>query len=102
MSDKIIVWFLKAWRGYSAEELAGFDVEVAKGLRSKGFAEIYEGEGEVTGKQRPARASAAKTNGTKSTGKTLTSDSPTGTTGTPPAKGGEGGEGGEGDDEGKP
>lgn len=45
MSDKIVVRFLKAWRGYSADELAGFDPDVVEGLKVKGFAEVYEGGG---------------------------------------------------------
>jgi hypothetical protein len=63
MSDKVVVRFLKAWRGYSADELAGFDEAVADGLKSKGFAEAYEAGSEST--RKPAKAQRAAT-GTKS------------------------------------
>lgn len=62
MSDKVVVRFLKAWRGYSADELAGFDQEVAEGLKSKGFAEVYE--------KPKAGKSAPKTSGAKAAGET--------------------------------
>jgi len=81
MSDKVVVRFLKAWRGYSADELAGFDEAVADGLKSKGFAEAYEGDG----------ASAAKPKtGKKNVGKS-TDQQPV----TQPGAGGESGVGGD-------
>ena len=66
MSDKVVVRFLKAWRGYSADELAGFDEAVADGLKSKGFAEAYKADGE--GAKRPKSVAAAA--GKVTTGKT--------------------------------
>lgn len=75
MSDKVVVRFLKAWRGYSADELAGFDEAVADGLKAKGFAEAYEADGE-TGRK-PAKASrtaASKPNSQKPSDKTGASD----------------------------
>ncbi len=77
MSDKVVVRFLKAWRGYSADELAGFDEAVADGLKSKGFAEAYEAGGEST--RKPAKASrpaASKPNSQKAGGKTIPPGSP--------------------------
>lgn len=62
MSDKIVVRFLKAWRGYSADELAGFEEEVVEGLKSKGFAEVYE--------KPKAGKVAPKSSGVKSAGET--------------------------------
>ncbi|MCL9653564.1 hypothetical protein L2088_02500 [Pseudomonas protegens] len=59
MSNLIVVRFLKAWRGYSAEELAGFDEAVVVGLEAKGFAERYE-EGGDGRPSRKGRSSASK------------------------------------------
>jgi hypothetical protein len=59
MSDKVVVRFLKAWRGYSADELAGFDEEVVEGLKAKGFAEVYEKP--KGGKAATTKTSSAKT-----------------------------------------
>lgn len=66
MTDKVVVRFLKAWRGYSADELAGFDQAVVEGLQAKGFAEVYEPSGGTSakskgGKGKTAKAGAAKT-----------------------------------------
>ena len=58
MSNKFVVRFLKAWRGYSADELAGFDEEVVEGLKAKGFAEVYEKP--KGGKAATAKNSSAK------------------------------------------
>ena len=68
MSDKVVVRFLKAWRGYSADELAGFEEEVVEGLKSKGFAEIYEGAGESASKSKSSK-NASKPAGQKGAGK---------------------------------
>ena len=43
MSDKVVVRFLKAWRGYSADELAGFDSDVVEGLKAKGSLKSMRG-----------------------------------------------------------
>ncbi|MFL1478285.1 hypothetical protein [Pseudomonas grimontii] len=59
MSEKIVVRFLKAWRGYSVDELAGFDPAVVEGLELKGFAEVYEDTGTVS-KAKPTKGSASK------------------------------------------
>lgn len=90
MSDKVVVRFLKAWRGYSADELAGFDEAVADGLKSKGFAEIYEGDGSTASRPKTGSSRAGKT--------------PDKLPVTPPATGGDGGVGavGGGDDDEKP
>lgn len=94
MSDKVVVRFLKAWRGYSADELAGFDEEVAEGLKSKGFAEAYE-------KQKAGKAST-KSSGAKAAGETGAANSSTEPLSTT-ATGAEGGEGNTGaDDDAKP
>ena len=69
MSDKIVVRFLKAWRGYSADELAGFDPDVVEGLKAKGFAELYEGAGGTTSRQRATKPAASKPRAAKSSGK---------------------------------
>jgi hypothetical protein len=50
MTDKVVVRFLKAWRGYSADELAGFEENVVEGLMAKGFAEVYESGSAPKGK----------------------------------------------------
>lgn len=68
MSDKVVVRFLKAWRGYSADELAGFDSDVVEGLKTKGFAEVYEGSG-TPSKSKPAKASTGKPRAPKPSGK---------------------------------
>lgn len=68
MSDKVVVRFLKAWRGYSAGELAGFDPEVVEGLKTKGFAEVYE---------KPKAGKAAKSSGAKAGGETGAASSST-------------------------
>lgn len=85
MSDKIVVRFLKAWRGYSVDELAGFDPAVVEGLESKGFAEVYERAGASP------KAKAPKKNAQKQADKT-----PAGAGGEKDLAGGTGGEGGEG------
>ena len=69
MSDKIVVRFLKAWRGYSADELAGFDPDVVEGLKAKGFAELYEGAGGATSRQRATKPAASKPRAAKPSGK---------------------------------
>jgi hypothetical protein len=95
MSNKIVVRFLKAWRGYSAEELAGFDEEVAEGLKSKGFAEAYE-------KPKAGKTAAAKTNASKNAVEPGAANSPADTSDAAP-NGAEGSEGNTGtDDEAKP
>ncbi|MSU92934.1 MULTISPECIES: hypothetical protein [Pseudomonas] len=95
MSDKVVVRFLKAWRGYSAEELAGFDEEVAEGLKSKGFAEAYE-------KPKAGKGASAKASGAKNAGETGTAGSPPESSGAA-LNGAEGGEGNSGtDDDAKP
>lgn len=81
MSDKVVVRFLKAWRGYSADELAGFDEAVADGLKTKGFAEVYEADNESVRKPAKApRAAGTKSSNQKGDGKTgapgAPSDSP--------------------------
>jgi hypothetical protein len=77
MSDKVVVRFLKAWRGYSTDELAGFDEAVAAGLKTKGFAEAYEADGESGRKPAKAsRAAASKPNSQKPGDKTGISDTP--------------------------
>ncbi len=68
MSDKIVVRFLKAWRGYSADELAGFDPEVVEGLKAKGFAEVYEGGGTAS-RPKAAKPSTSKPRAAKPSGK---------------------------------
>jgi hypothetical protein len=79
MSDKVVVRFLKAWRGYSADELAGFDEAVADGLKAKGFAEAYEADGEAGRKPaKVSRAAVSKPNSQKPVDKTGTSDTPHG------------------------
>lgn len=95
MSDKVVVRFLKAWRGYSADELAGFDQEVAEGLKTKGFAEAYE-------KPKAGKTAAAKTSGSKNTGETAAVNSPAETSGST-SDGAEGSDGNSGaDDDAKP
>jgi len=42
MSEKVIITFLKSWRGYGVGETAGFDPAVAKDLVSGGVAEKYK------------------------------------------------------------
>ena len=69
MSDKVVVRFLKAWRGYSADELAGFDSDVVEGLKAKGFAEVYEGAGGATSRQRASKPAASKPRAAKPSGK---------------------------------
>lgn len=100
MSDKVVVRFLKAWRGYSADELAGFDAAVAKGLKAKGFAEAYEGGG-APSKPKPARASTVKVRAPKPSGKPdENADGGTGDDGAGGAEHEEDDEGGEGGGEG--
>lgn len=95
MSDKIVVRFLKAWRGYSVGELAGFDAEVVKGLKTKGFAEAYEGGGTAS-KSKPAKASTGKPRAPKPSGKPdENADGGTGEDGAGGAESGEDDEGGE-------
>ncbi|UVM48346.1 hypothetical protein LOY38_18365 [Pseudomonas sp. B21-015] len=92
MSDKVVVRFLKAWRGYSADELAGFDPDVVEGLKSKGFAEVYE-------KPKAGKTAAAKTSSSKNTGDPGAANSPAETSGAT-SNGAEGGEGNAGTDDG--
>jgi hypothetical protein len=93
MSDKIVVRFLKAWRGYSADELAGFDPDVVDGLKTKGFAEVYE-------KPKAGKA-ATKSNGAKGAGEAGAANSSTEPSGT--ATGAEdGGDNAGTDDDAKP
>ncbi|KQZ80654.1 hypothetical protein [Pseudomonas sp. Root562] len=101
MSDIVVVRFLKAWRGYSVDELAGFGADVAEGLKSKGFAELYEGEVGQSGKQKSGKTSTAKSGAAKSGGKSSAVSLPDDNTSPPPADGeggddGAGNEGGEG------
>lgn len=94
MSDKVVVRFLKAWRGYSADELAGFDEEVAEGLKSKGFAEVYE-------KPKAGKA-ASKSSGAKAAGETGAANSTTEPSGTAATGAEEGGDNAATDDDAKP
>lgn len=100
MSDKVVVRFLKAWRGYSADELAGFDSDVVEGLKLKGFAEAYEGNG-TPSKPKPAKASTGKPRAPKPSGKPdENADGGTGEAGpggTDTDEDDDGGEGGAGD-----
>lgn len=66
MTDKVVVRFLKAWRGYSADELAGFDQNVVEGLQAKGFAEIYEASDEAPARSKGGKGKAAKAGAAKS------------------------------------
>lgn len=86
MSDKIVVRFLKAWRGYSVDELAGFDPAVVEGLEKKGFAEVYEGAGTASKARAPKKATS-KPSDKKAAGTGSETDPPGGA-------GEEGGEGG--------
>jgi len=98
MSDKVVVRFLKAWRGYSADELAGFEEEVVEGLKSKGFAEIYEGAGESASKPKSSK-NASKPAGQKGAGKVEPSSAPDSqTTSSVKGEGSDGGDNGEGGD----
>ncbi|WP_185833396.1 hypothetical protein [Pseudomonas veronii] len=90
MSEKIVVRFLKSWRGYSVDELAGFDPAVVEGLELKGFAEVYEDNG-TGSKSKPTKGSASKPGNKKTAGKGARKDQAD-------DAGGEGGEGGEGSD----
>jgi hypothetical protein len=95
MSNKVVVRFLKAWRGYSADELAGFDEEVVEGLKSKGFAEVYE-------KPKAGKTAAAKTSSAKNAGEAGAASSPAETPGAT-SNGADGGEGNtSADDDAKP
>lgn len=94
MSNKVVVRFLKAWRGYSVDELAGFDPDVVDGLKARGFAEVYDGEGGGVSKQKTSKASGTKAGGAKSGGKSGVGVPPPDNSGPPPA-GGEGGAGNE-------
>lgn len=94
MSDKVVVRFLKAWRGYSVDELAGFDPEVVEGLKAKGFAEVYEKP--KAGKSAP-KASSAKATGETGAAKTSTESSGAAATGAE-----EGGDNTGADDDAKP
>ena len=100
MSDKVVVRFLKAWRGYSVDELAGFDTEVVEGLKTKGFAEVYEGAGGATSRQRASKPAASKPRAAKPSGK-ADENADDGPGGAGNGEGNEdnvGGEGGEGED----
>lgn len=95
MSDKVVVRFLKAWRGYSADELAGFDSDVVEGLKSKGFAEVYE-------KPKAGKASSPKASSGKNAGEPGAATSPAEPS-TAASTGAEGSEGNAGaDDDAKP
>ena len=100
MSDKIVVRFLKAWRGYSADELAGFDPDVVEGLKAKGFAEVYEGAGGATSRQRSSKPAASKPRAAKPSGKPdeNADDGPGGAGNGEGNEDNVGGEGGEGED----
>lgn len=100
MSDKVVVRFLKAWRGYSADELAGFDSDVVEGLKAKGFAEVYEGAGGATSRQRASKPAASKPRAAKPSGKADESadDGPGGAGNGEGNEDNVGGEGGEGED----
>lgn len=52
MSKLVSVTFVKAWRGYSKKEVAGFDPKVAQGLVDGGFATSKDltGKGKAAGK----------------------------------------------------
>lgn len=95
MSDKVVVRFLKAWRGYSADELAGFDQEVAEGLKSKGFAEAYE-------KPKAGKSASAKTSGAKGASETGAANSSTESSGTAATGAEDGGDNAGTDDDAKP
>jgi hypothetical protein len=95
MSDKVVVRFLKAWRGYSADELAGFDQEVAEGLKSKGFAEAYE-------KPKAGKAASAKTSGVKGASETGAANSSTESSGAAATGAEDGGDNARTDDDAKP
>ncbi len=93
MNDKIVVRFLKAWRGYSADELAGFDPDVVEGLKVKGFAEVYEGGG-AGSRPKATKTSAGKTRASKPSDKPDgNGDGGTGDGGVDGAEGAAGGEG---------
>ena len=99
MSDKIVVRFLKAWRGYSADELAGFDTDVVEGLKAKGFAEVYEGGGTAS-RPKATKPSTGKPRAAKPSGK-ADENADGGPGGAGNGEGNEdnvGGEGGEGED----
>lgn len=100
MSDKVVVRFLKAWRGYSADELAGFDSDVVEGLKAKGFAEVYEGAGGATSRQRASKPAASKPRAAKPSGKAYENadDCPGGAGNGEGNEDNVGGEGGEGED----
>ena len=100
MSDKVVVRFLKAWRGYSADELAGFDSDVVEGLKAKGFAEVYEGAGGATSRQRASKPAASKPRAAKPSGKSdeNADDGPGGAGNGEGNEDNVGGEGGEGED----
>ncbi|MCP1487984.1 hypothetical protein J3D48_004297 [Pseudomonas fluorescens] len=73
MTDKVVVRFLKAWRGYSTDELAAFDQAVVEGLESKGFAEVHQAGGESAtkakgGKGKSQRGASAKAEGSQPNG----------------------------------
>lgn len=54
----VIIKFTGSWRGYSAEEVAGFPEDIAKSLIDGGRAELYEGKkaGKSSGKGKGAPA----------------------------------------------
>lgn len=112
MSDKVVVRFLRSWRGYSTNELAGFDSAVADALIEGGFAErdagkalkaaAPKGAGRA-GKAASAKPSADQSGAGEGAGPAGEGENPE--TGTGEGEGGEGAEtgpgtsGGEGDDE---
>ncbi|MCQ9422715.1 hypothetical protein NRB16_04105 [Pseudomonas sp. LJDD11] len=113
MIEKVIVTFTKAWRGYSAGEVAGFVADTASSLIGGGVATAYAGETAVVSvplansrkpggkgaakKAEPTKPAAApETTGQDESGGTGT----TSTTSEPGGEGGdnEGGGGGTGDE----
>jgi hypothetical protein len=52
--SKAIVIFTRNWRGYAADEVAGFDVATAEALIESGYAE----PGKKTGRKGPKSAAA--------------------------------------------
>ncbi|RDL19970.1 hypothetical protein [Pseudomonas jessenii] len=100
MTDKVVVRFLKAWRGYSTDELAAFDQTVVDGLESKGFAEVHQAGGETAAKGKGAKGKSQKSGTAKADGNQLS-----GVAGNPDGAGGDGDKnetGGGGLDEEKP
>lgn len=59
MSKKTIVTFVKPWRGYGPDEVAGFDKKEADVLLEKGIAQVYSGKKATAKREQPAAGSAA-------------------------------------------